>query len=184
MSFKIKTHAAIALTAVMASTSAFAENENLTQAGDIVQIGVPVFAAGYALWQGDTEGFWQASEGALYTALATHALKYAVDEERPNGSDNNSFPSGHTSAAMQGAAFLSMRYGWEVGVPATLAAGFVGYTRVDGKYHYTRDVLAGTALAWGTQYLITEMGYSPTRFIVSPFVNTNGGFGVNFSTNF
>ncbi|WP_025562874.1 phosphatase PAP2 family protein [Psychromonas sp. SP041] len=184
MSFKTNTIAAIALSSALISSSAFAENENLTMAGDYLQIGVPLFAATYSLAKGDMEGFWQAAEGAVYTSLVTHALKATVDEERPNGADYDSFPSGHTSAAMQGAAFLTMRYGWEIGVPATAVAAFVGYTRVEGDYHYTHDVLAGTAIAWGVQYAITEMGFSPTKFIVSPFVSEDGGYGVNLSSTF
>jgi hypothetical protein len=100
-----------------------------------------------SLMKGDSEGTKQWAEGALWTSVATHTLKFAVDEERPNGNDNNSFPSGHTSAAFQGAAFLQMRYGWEYGVPAYAAASFVGYSRVHGEYHYWRDVAAGAALA-------------------------------------
>lgn len=119
--------AALIVASLGTSTAAMAGNEEtnrtwMTDTGDTLQYAIPLFGAGYSIYQGDWEGFWQNAEGALYTSLATHALKYAVSEERPNGMDDHSFPSGHTSAAMQGAAFLSMRYGWEVGVPATLAA--------------------------------------------------------------
>ncbi|WP_025562899.1 phosphatase PAP2 family protein [Psychromonas sp. SP041] len=181
------TKTCLIVASLSASTTAIAENDDrtwMTDAGDNLQYAVPVFAAGYALYKGDWDGFWQTAEGAVYTSLATHALKYSVSEERPNGMDDNSFPSGHTSAAMQGAAFLSMRYGWEVGVPATVVASFVGYSRVEAKYHYTRDVLAGTAIAWGVQYAITELGFSPTEFIISPFVDNTNGFGVHVSGKF
>ncbi len=69
----------------------------------------------------DGEGLLQLTEGAVYTALATHTLKFAVNKERPDGGDY-SWPSGHTSAAMQGAAYLQFRYGWEYGVPAYAGA--------------------------------------------------------------
>ncbi|EQM48676.1 PAP2 superfamily protein [Vibrio parahaemolyticus VPCR-2010] len=164
----------IALALVVASVTApmaHAENESLTQFGDIAQIGVPITAGAIALWKGDTEGFFQLAEGALYTAAATHALKWAVDAERPDGSANNSFPSGHTSAATQGAAFLQFRYGWEYGLPAYAVSAVVGYSRVQADKHYWRDVAAGAALATGIQYAVTSMGYSMTNIAFAPYVN-------------
>lgn len=170
------------------SMSAFAveptDRSTMTDVGDVVQFGVPIAAAAVAWMKGDTEGLVQHAEGAFYTGIATQTLKHLVDAERPNGG-SNSWPSGHTSAAMQGAAFLQYRYGWEYGVPATAAALFVGYSRIDANYHHPRDVLAGTALAWGTQYLISEMGISPTKVLISPFVSDEGdGFGLQLSSNF
>ncbi|PMJ88291.1 phosphatase PAP2 family protein [Vibrio sp. 10N.261.55.A7] len=150
---------------------AHAENENLTQFGTIAQIGVPVTAGAIALWKSDTEGFFQLAEGAIYTSSATHALKWMVDEERPDGSGNNSFPSGHTSAATQGAAFLQFRYGWEYGLPAYGVSAVVGYSRVQSEKHYWRDVAAGAALATGIQYAVTRMGYSMTSIMFAPYVS-------------
>jgi membrane-associated phospholipid phosphatase len=50
---------------------------------------------------------------------------HALPELRPNGRNNRSFPSGHTSISFAAASYLHQRYGWEVGVPATFAAGLV-----------------------------------------------------------
>ncbi len=80
------------------------------------------------------------------TMLATYALKYSVSEERPNGADSHSFPSGHASVSFAGAEFIRKEYGWAWGVPAYLAAGFVGYSRVKAKDHYTWDVATGAAI--------------------------------------
>lgn len=146
-------------------------DDSIVRAGDNLQIGIPLVAGMISLLKNDYEGTAQWAEGALWTSVATHTLKFAVDEERPNGNDNNSFPSGHTSAAFQGAAFLQMRYGWEYGLPAYAAAGFVGYSRVHGDYHYWRDVAAGAALAIGVQYAITGMGISARNLVVAPIVS-------------
>lgn len=81
------------------------------------------------------------------TIAATYALKYSVGKERPDGSDNLSFPSGHTSSAFSGASFMAKRYGWDVGIPAYIAASFVGYSRVHADKHDWVDVSAGAALA-------------------------------------
>ncbi|HMA13016.1 MAG TPA: phosphatase PAP2 family protein, partial [Steroidobacteraceae bacterium] len=77
--------------------------------------------------------------------VTTGALKYAVNETRPNG-DPNSFPSGHATAAFTGAEFLRKEYGWGWGAPAYVAASFVAWSRVKADKHYTHDVLAGAAI--------------------------------------
>ncbi len=158
-------------------------DDAIVEAGDALQIGVPVAAFAISLFKEDYVGASEMAEGALWTAALTHTLKYAVDERRPNGSDEDSFPSGHASAAFQGAAFLQMRYGWEYGLPAYAAAAFVGYSRVEGDYHYWHDVAAGAAIAIGTQYVITKMGYSMTNWIISPDVSDDY-YGLNFTFSY
>ncbi len=143
-------------------------NDQLEQVGDQLQFIIPLSAAAISLTKGDMEGVGQLVEGAIWTSAATHLLKFAVDAPRPDGSDNNSFPSGHTSAAMQGAAYLQFRYGWRYGVPAYLAGGVVGYSRVESQRHYWRDVVAGTLLATGIQYAITIQGASVTNLVLVP----------------
>lgn len=77
--------------------------------------------------------------------VATYALKYAIDAERPNGG-GQSFPSGHTAAAFMGAEFIRKEYGWWWGAPAYAAATWVGYTRVESRNHYWRDVVGGAVV--------------------------------------
>lgn len=124
-------------------------------AADIGSIGIPLTAGLIAIAKEDEDGLVLLLEGAAYTIIATHSLKFAINAERPNGSDY-SFPSGHTSSATQGAAYLQFRYGWEYGVPAYIGAGLVGLSRVQNEHHYWRDVIAGAALATGIQYWVTE----------------------------
>ncbi len=160
----------LALLCATLSYSCFAKNKDLETFGDVAQIGIPVSAAAISLMYGDIEGLLQLTEGAIYTSAATHALKFAIDEERPDGSDLDSFPSGHTSAAVQGAAYLQFRYGAAFGIPAYALAAVVGYSRVESKHHYWHDVAAGAALATGIQYAITR--YRIAAFAnVTPYVN-------------
>ncbi len=125
------------------------------RAGDWLQVLVPVGAWGLTHARDDAEGRGQLYRAFGATFLATHALKLTVHAERPRSSATNSFPSGHTSAAFSGASFIQYRYGWGWGAPAYALAGFVGYSRVHSRAHYTRDVVAGAALAIGMTHLFT-----------------------------
>ena len=74
-----------------------------------------------------------------------------VREQRPDKSDFQSFPSDTAALAFAPAQFLWDRYGWEYGVPAYLAAGFVGYSRVDAKKHHWYDVAASAGMSFALQ---------------------------------
>ena len=93
--------------------------------------------------------------------VITHAIKRLINKQRPNGG-NYSFPSGHTSAAFTGAAFIERRYGLKVGIPTYLLASYVGWTRVESNYHDKWDVLGGAIVGIGSAYLFTK-----------PFKNTD-----------
>jgi hypothetical protein len=91
--------------------------------------------------------------------VATYALKYAINADRPNGG-SQSFPSGHTAAAFMGAEFIRKEFGPWWGVPAYGAASWVGYTRVKSHNHYWRDVIGGAALGILSNY---DFGSIKTR---------------------
>ncbi|HGX93690.1 MAG TPA: phosphatase PAP2 family protein [Candidatus Tenderia sp.] len=147
MAAKFKRGLAALLTAFYLLSPASASADDSETIGDVLQIMVPLSAYGMTWWNEDKEGAVQFTKSFAVTMLATQVLKYSVQKERPNGADNLSFPSGHTSAAFSGAAFIHRRYGLAYGAPAYLAASYVGWSRVDAKAHYTEDVVAGAALA-------------------------------------
>lgn len=74
------------------------------------------------------------------------ALTFTVQRTRPDGSDNSSFPSGHSASAFATTGVLQHHYGWKVGVPATLIAGYVATARVHDDRHYLSDVIFGGAM--------------------------------------
>ncbi len=116
------------------------------------------FTFGFAttLIEGDTEGFGDLLSVSALSTLATGFLKRVVHETRPNGNPH-SFPSGHTTIAVAGAAFLQERYGWTYGVPAFAVASFVAYSRVRADKHWWHDVVAGAAVAIGIDTMLTEV---------------------------
>ncbi len=151
-------------------------------AGDVFQFAPALFGAGLAWHRNDMEGEKQLAYTVASTFAATHAIKYAFNNtawgERPNGSDY-SFPSGHTSMACSGAAFLQERYGWHYGLPGYLVAGFIGYTRVDEDMHHWRDVAAGCALAYGMGRLFTSRWHDP-NLVITPTAG-DGFLGLRLS---
>jgi membrane-associated phospholipid phosphatase len=78
----------------------------------------------------------------------SQVLKVAVGRERPNGQNNQSFPSGHASNAFTIATVAERHYGWKLGVPAYIIAGVVGASRIQQDKHYVSDVLAGATLGY------------------------------------
>lgn len=130
--------------------------EFIESTGDILQIMIPVTAYTTTLILDDKEGRFQFYKTALSTFIITELLKYSVAETRPNGSNTRSFPSGHTSVSFMGAAFIHYRYGLKYGLPAYIAASFVGFSRVYSRNHYLHDVLASVIIGYGFSYLFTS----------------------------
>lgn len=84
---------------------------------------------------------------AYSVSLSTgYLLKYVVPRERPDGSDMNSFPSGHTLFAFTGAELTRMDYGWGWGACSYAFAAYTGFERVWMKKHWVTDVLAGAGI--------------------------------------
>ena len=102
----------------------------------------------------DGEGAVQFGESAALTLGVTVGLKYAIDEERPNGG-SYSFPSLHSSISFSSAEFMRKRYGWQFGLPAYGIAAFVAYSRVESRQHYTHDVIAGAIIGIASSYIFT-----------------------------
>lgn len=98
--------------------------------------------------------------GTAYVALGliVNAIKYTVREPRPDGSANNSFPSGHTATTFMGAELVRIEYGdaspW-YSVGAYTAAITVGVLRVYNEKHWFTDVFAGA----GVGILSARIGY-------------------------
>lgn len=91
-------------------------------------------------------------------------LKNTTNVTRPDGSNNKSFPSGHTATAFMTATMLTKEYGsvspW-VGVGAYSVAAATGLMRVANNKHWLSDVLTGA----GVGILATEAGYWITDLI-------------------
>ncbi|MEM8506734.1 MAG: phosphatase PAP2 family protein [Bacteroidota bacterium] len=151
-------------------------------AGDILVIALPTLALGSTLiWQDGQKGTYQFSKALASTVVLSYTLKFVTNKERPNGENNYSFPSAHTSVAFASAAFVQKRYGWEYGIPAYALAGYVSFTRIKANKHDGWDVLAGAAIGTGMSYLFTKPYKSDQKFqIASGFIENTPTLGFTY----
>ena len=151
---------------------------DIQEAGDIVQILVPLGALAGTYIADDSEGRMMFAKGFALNVATVHTTKFLVDKWRPKAQNPDSFPSGHTAAAFGGAAFVQTRYGYAYGVPAFALASFVGYTRIESEWHYSDDVLAGASLALVSNWAFAEPLVDDIRVSVEPIND-----GVKISAN-
>ena len=96
----------------------------------------------------------------IIMATLVETMKQSISELRPDGSTNNSFPSGHTATAFTAATILHKEYGmtqspWYSVVGYMLATA-TGCMRVLNNRHWASDTFAGA----GIGILSAEMGYT------------------------
>ncbi|MCR5194001.1 MAG: phosphatase PAP2 family protein [Alphaproteobacteria bacterium] len=140
---------------VLGIKSCYAKN-TIEIIGDATQIIVPSYALGMAVNETGWSGVGQFVAQFAGMEIAVNSLKNLVSEERPDYSDKNSFPSGHTASAFSGAAFIHKRYGIKRAILPYLAAGFTGFSRVQAKKHHIHDVIAGAAIGELTGYFLHQ----------------------------
>ncbi|QBF82592.1 phosphatase PAP2 family protein [Shewanella maritima] len=172
----------------LTSTTAVAKSEilegqsgTISEIGDVVQIALPAGALIGSLWIGDKEGAWQLTKGVATTSLITHTMKFGYGRLRPDGTESNSFPSGHTSAAFSGAAYIHHRYGDKWALPAYTAASFVGASRLWANRHFMDDVLAGGSIAVMTSLYFTDPYNASDLVVVPSFSDGNMGLAVSYT---
>jgi membrane-associated phospholipid phosphatase len=94
---------------------------------------------------------------AIGAAVFT-TLKYTINEERPDNSDDLSFPSGHTSIAFTNAALLYYEYKdsnlWYAS-SGFLFATATGILRIANNRHYASDVLAGAGIGLASGLIVS-----------------------------
>jgi hypothetical protein len=95
-----------------------------------------------------------ASVGVAYVGKT--ALKAMIKEERPDHTDNKSFPSGHAAMAFAAARSIDKEFRKDciwIPIAGYAAATAVGIQRVASDRHHWYDVLAGAAVGVGATEL-------------------------------
>jgi PAP2 superfamily protein len=97
--------------------------------------------------------------------VVTQTLKYVTRRERPDGSDHNSFPSGHAADTFAFATALERHLGWRYAVPAYTFASYVAISRVPANRHWLSDAVFGSAVGIIAGRTVT--GHEATSFPVA-----------------
>lgn len=179
MHFKLS--AGLSALALCTATPAHANEKDWDRAGTIARNTLVVVALGLPAVKEDWNGVLQAGGSIGATMAVTYGLKETFPSLRPDGSDNKSFPSGHTSVSFAAAATLQNRHGWQVGLPAHIVAAFVGVSRVKADKHRWEDILVGAAVGEAAGLLITSRRSSNVQ--VFPWAERKGG-GVMVAARF
>lgn len=146
----------LAILVYFLSFQLIAQKSNLEKSGDFLSVALPVAAyATTQIWRDDQKSGWRIAAAIGTSTILTHSLKRIVNKKRPNGG-SYSFPSGHTSSAFTGAAFIQKRHGWKAGIPAFLVASYVGWTRIYANKHDYWDLLGGSIIGIGSAYLFAK----------------------------
>ncbi len=115
----------------------------------------------------------------LLSQAMVQTLKYSIRRDRPDHSNNKSFPSGHSASAFATATVLQRHYGWKVGLPAYAIGGYVALARMAWNRHHASDVVMGAGFGIASARTVT-MSMAKTRFSVGVQPQV-GGASLNFT---
>lgn len=125
------------------------------------------------------------AEGFLLDSMLTTGLKYAVGRERPDSTNNHSFPSGHASDYFMIATTVDQYYGHIPGSLMYGLAGYVGFSRLVKDKHWLSDVVAGATLGYIVGHTVshhTGDTTTPRKITWAPFGSIKRKeFGVRFT---
>jgi membrane-associated phospholipid phosphatase len=163
---------------LLCARAACALADGTETAGDVLAIALPATAFAFTFTHDDPAGRVQFYKSFGVTVAETWLLKQTVHKERPDGSNDQSFPSGHASAAFQAASFVQRRYDDLPAWPGYLLATYTGWTRVEAKKHFTSDVLAGAALGLSSSFVFVTR-----RHVHVSTALEHHGFEIRFAGN-
>lgn len=133
---------------------------------------------------------WTMIKALSYTGFSTFSLKLVRNNDTPNGKDL-AWPSGHTSSSFCVASVLDEFYGPEVGIPAYMLAGFVGYRMMESGDHWGSDVLFGAVIGYITGHTVAgeeKDKWQIAGYDIMPYVAPNNidssTMGVSFVKQF
>ena len=85
-------------------------------------------------------------QGQIMSEILIEPLKFAVRRERPDGSNHQSFPSGHASVTFATATVIERHLGWRKSLLGYAIASYVAMSRIHDNRHYLSDVIFGAAV--------------------------------------
>ncbi|MEY3919037.1 MAG: hypothetical protein RLZZ132_1374 [Bacteroidota bacterium] len=169
----------------------------VTPLDDYIQYGPAAMYVGLNIfeYQNEEKAFDQAGVFLLGTGIyvaATHGLKAAITEARPDGTEKT-FSSGHTATAFFGATVLAHEY--RDTHPEFVIAGYTlatatGALRIANNKHWVTDVLMGSAIGIASAELayilypkVRHQWQKLNRFTITPQV-APAYYGASMSIGF
>jgi membrane-associated phospholipid phosphatase len=150
--------------------------------GFFVQTGAAVAALAIGKALGESRLAYLGSDlvrAQLVSQTLVQGLKFTTGRSRPDGSNTQSFPSGHTASASATASVLQRHFGWKVGVPAYGFAAYVAASRMSADKHHLSDVLMGAAIGVAAGRTVT-IGLAGEKFDLG-VAPTAGGAAITFT---
>jgi membrane-associated phospholipid phosphatase len=112
----------------------------------------------------------------ILTESIVEPIKLAVQRERPDGSNNLSFPSGHSAITFAAATVIERHLGWRQSILGYAIASYVASSRIHDNVHYLSDVVFGAAIGTIAGRTVTQHGRSYWTFV--PTAVPGGGIAV------
>jgi PAP2 superfamily len=98
-------------------------------------------------------------QALVISEVMTQTLKHITNRERPDGSDNTSFPSGHAADTFAFATALERHLGWKGAVPAYIFSSYVAISRLPANRHWLSDAVFGSAVGIIAGRTVTRHGH-------------------------
>jgi len=155
---------------------------DVENSGNALHLLLPATAFGASLYfEDDYQGVWQLIKSGVTSRLVVEGLKAAITKDRPDGSGDDSFASGHAADSFAASTFIHQCYGLKCAIPAYLAAAYVGYTRVESDKHEVEDVLLGAVIGSVSAWYFTDRYKGMS---IAPLFTASGQFGVSLKGQF
>ena len=85
-------------------------------------------------------------QAQLLTEMLVEPIKFATGRQRPDGSNHQSFPSGHAAVTFATATVIERHLGWRKAILGYTIASYVAASRLHDNRHYLSDVIFGAAV--------------------------------------
>jgi membrane-associated phospholipid phosphatase len=135
---------------------AFADDSGQRRAGDVLSYALPLTTLGVEWGRGDGRGALQLAESFGATVVVTEVFKRTIKSERPDHTNDESFPSGHATRAFAAATYVHRRHGFGSAWPLYALSVYVGHTRVAAQRHRWGDVAGAAAIAAASSWWLVE----------------------------
>ena len=118
-------------------------------------------------------------QAQIMSEILVEPLKFVVHRERPDGSNHQSFPSGHAAVTFATATVIERHLGWRKSVIGYAIASYVAMSRIHDNRHYLSDVMFGAAV--GTIAGRTVVHHRADYWALSPVAVPGGGVALMVS---